>query len=186
VKDDDDIKTEHEAKQVQNQADEATRSGTTEMRHRMLGRRKEQFIVKFIEQERGGGYPCPHEDEVDENFWDRQSGKLSLGASHRGDVMEEMTAQIARACEVSAHATDMACPIPHVLAQDLLDSADHELLCQVSSLPFSSLSVDRLLAHLESLRFKLSPRLTASIARRAFLVLINNHPAMESLRGAHS
>jgi hypothetical protein len=185
VKDDNGIQTEHEAKQVQDEAEQATRGGAAKMRNRMLGKRKEQFIVDFIEGRRAAEYPCPLADQVDENFWDRHAEELSLGASHRGDVMEELTAQIARACKVSAHAGDLARPIPHVLAQDLLDSSDHELLCQVSAIPFASLTVERLLAHLESLCFKLSPRLTASIARRTFLVLINNHPDMEELRGAH-
>jgi hypothetical protein len=184
VKRDEDIQAELEAKHIQDEADEATRSGRERLRHRPLGRRKEQFVVTFIESGRAASYPAPAEDLRDENFWDRRAGKQIFTASHVGNVPEELAAQIARAYEVSAEPSDVALPIAHVLAQDLLDSADHELVCKVSTMPFAQISVERLLAHVESLSLSLSARLKATIARRAFLVLLNNHSDMEDLRVA--
>ncbi len=153
---------------------------------RLLGRRKSQFIRNFLEAGLAEDCPCHHADTVDENFWDHETGKLSLGAKHWGNKLDVLTIQIQRAYEISAEPIDSDLPIAHVLAQDLLDSRDDDLQCQVDSMPFRLLAVDRLIAHVESLRFELSPRLTAAIARRAFLVLLNNAPEMEEYRAIES
>jgi hypothetical protein len=176
MKDDENPEVQEQARRQQRQGEEAKGVPVSQ---RPLGDRKDQFIVAFVADGRAEGYPCPHADTVDENFWDHHTDELSLGASHRGEPLEQLTIQIRRAFKVSAEPSDRDLPIEHVLAQDLLDSRDHGLLCDVETTPFVRLNVARLIAHVESLSFSLSPRLTAAIARRAFLVLLNSHPYME-------
>ena len=183
MRDDEDPKLHEEALRRQRLGSQAQGVPVSQ---RVLGRKKELFITNFIAAGLAEDYPCPREDTVDENFWDHRTGELSLASQHWGDRLEQLTIQIRRAYEVSAEPSDGDLPIAHVLAQDLLDSRDDDLKCQVDTIPFSLLAVDRLIAHVESLHFELSPRLTAAIARRAFLVLLNSSPVMEEYRAIES
>lgn len=181
MKDDEDPEVQLQAQRQQKQGEQAK---GVEVSKRVQGRRKEKFITAFVAQGDAEKYPCSRDDVLDENMWDHMTGQPSWGASHRGDPLEQLTIQIRRAYVVSTEPSDQELPIDHVLAQDLLDSRDMDLVCRVETMSFAGLAVDRLIAHVESLNFSLSPRLTAAIARRAFLVLLNSHPDHEHPKAA--
>ncbi len=64
-------------------------------------------------------------------------------------------------------------PTPTAVATDLLASSSSNRLLRIGALPFELISVELVLAHLQTLGFNFPPRLAATIARRATILLLN-------------
>lgn len=127
--------------------------------------KKQRFVDDFIAGDKLADYPDIAVDIVDENRDDLWYDAPSL-----------LTMREALAAELR-HAFDMLRPPkdldPRVVANELLNSESGDERQRLKELPLSELSVALVAAHLESLDYKMTPRLTVSSARRTMLILLN-------------
>jgi len=130
--------------------------------NRMLDFPKQKFIDQFIAEDRLYAYPVVEEDLQDENEFQLPEGRPVLRL-----VLAE---QVCRAFELT-HLKKA--PDPEQVASDLLCSDCSYLLSDLEHLPVNEVTVELVLAHLESLGFDLPPRTSASVARRCVVVLLN-------------
>lgn len=104
----------------------------------------------------------------DEQVWreDNNAGTTYVDGKSERDAL---------AASIESLATDglIAGLLPSALASLLLLAWDHDYECQVSRMPQPAVSLERVLAHVESLALGIDAALSARIARRATLVLLN-------------
>ena len=132
----------------------------------------EKFIEGFAASD-VRSYPAPKLELKDEN------GGMALKLSPHGEgtVVKLLEEHIQRALRWHGQEERAALEARRISTR-LLDSSDPRLACAVGSLPFTEITVGRLLGHVEALGLGLEPALTATIARRAWLVLMNNRSAL--------
>lgn len=134
--------------------------------------RKHKFIEEFVASKRVDDYPCLDEDLADEN--------RHLLADYQGQTLRTLLVTEVRRCfERYAGPSGID---PAGVAHELLRSEHGGELHVVRDLPIHVLEIDLLLAHVEALGFDLSPRLAVSIARRAFLLLLNRRHFLPDVR----
>ena len=85
-------------------------------------------------------------------------------------LREQLLVEVRRAFELCDGPTSID---PGAIACELLRSEHGAELSTLRDLPLDQLSVALVLAHLEALAFGLSSRLSVSIARRCFILLLN-------------
>ncbi len=159
---------------------------------RLVGDEKQQFIAMFVKEGRSVDYPVPPLELIDESIalaaaWDRHE-KTGAWKWHKGpagprpptELDELLVWHVERAYRRLGDVRRL--PVARAVALDLMCSVDAAHLCQLSALSLRALSVDLVLAHLESLGFGLSRELSASIARRATITLMDRATLRESGR----
>ena len=146
--------------------------------NRLGDRRKDAFVERFVAVGTADDYPAPPDDLADENAFPFEPAASDNAAPARraGTLGATLAAEIERAYAL----TDCAGPDAVVLAGSLLRSEHSVERLDLSETAPSSLSVPFVLAHLEALGYGLEPRLSASIARRATLVLLDHHTTTET------
>jgi len=137
--------------------------------NRFYDPKKEHFVAQFLSEHRLGDYPCDEVDVTDENLFPEEAADGSEPAVRMRDgLCLTLAAEIERAYRLS----DFRGPAAVVLAGSLLRSEHGSELLELSCTDHSLLSVGFVLAHLEALGYDLIPRVAASIARRAMIVLL--------------
>jgi len=119
------------------------------------------FVAEFIKSGRASTYPVEPADVADEH----RVIERSAASLHR-----KLTIEIGRAADIRKHGMDAS-----EIASRLLASPDVSARADVGLMAPKWISVARLLAHLESFGLDLPRDLSASIARRATIALLNHH-----------
>lgn len=135
----------------------------------LAGQARQQWIDEFVASDRLADYPAPSTLAIDENF----------GASYCGNHEIDLQREVERAYQLLP-----AEGLPHArwLAAELLMSLDQNLQAPLIRAPAHRLSVALILAHLEVLGHEFDQTLSASIARRAALILWNDaSPLLEAV-----
>jgi hypothetical protein len=122
---------------------------------------RRQFVSAFLETEQWRSYPRDETDLRDEK-----------ARSRRPVVLWKTVAEdIERVYELCT--SPHWYPHPERFAKELLESVVHDHLCPLAQLPVHLLSLELVLAHVESLPYRLRKREAGSVARRTFLALLN-------------
>lgn len=137
--------------------------------------KKQRFVEAFVSANAIDGYPAVAEDLIDENDWPGE-GDIRAFPSLRDSLRAEVARAFAR-CDY--HGYD-----PGAVATDLLCSEHGTDLREIQSFPLEELSAGLLLAHLEALGFGLPERVSASIARRALILLHNRKRWFQDARAS--
>lgn len=128
--------------------------------------RKQAFIDRFLAEDRIDAYPFLEQDIRHENrcvlYKDESGGSLVFREVFEAEV------QVAY-----DHCGWDGGPNPSAVVTDLLASSSSNRLLRIGALPFELISVELVLAHLQTLGFNFPPRLAATIARRATILLLN-------------
>jgi O-acetyl-ADP-ribose deacetylase (regulator of RNase III) len=114
----------------------------------------------FIESKAIENYPYHQEDVDAENAVTAPQVEQPL----RDALVHAVKCALALGDSVCAHT-------PTAIAQWLITSHDDHYAVDMPDLPLPALSVERTLAHVESLRLGLQPRVAISLARRAVVIL---------------
>ena len=129
---------------------------------KLVGERKQKFVQEFIEAKMLETFPFDHDDVVADTISVVPIGTIEHQACYQiRDVFKRF------------NVSDASAPPSMAVVLDLLDSFDEHRVSMLRNLPLADINVDRVLAHLLSLGFELSPRVSASIARRMTELLLN-------------
>ncbi|MBW2672254.1 MAG: hypothetical protein JRD89_02410 [Deltaproteobacteria bacterium] len=138
--------------------------------NRLADRKKDRFIESFLREDDLSGYPANAEDCDDENAYPSEPSDESGAPTRRADTLgASLAGEIARAYRLTAHDG----PDPVVLAGSLLRSEHSVERLDLSETPPRRISVAFVLAHLEALGYDLPARVSATVARRATVVLLD-------------
>jgi len=137
--------------------------------NRLADRRKDRFIESFVREDDLSGYPVVAKDCDDENAYPSEPDDPAGAPTRRAaTVAATLAGEIQRAYRLTAHNG----PDPVVLAGCLLRSEHSVERLDLSETPLHRLSVAFVLAHLEALGYDLPARVSATVARRATVVLL--------------
>lgn len=140
---------------------------------RRTGVDKEAFVASFISDGRIDEYPVDAGEILAENQadWDH-AGRLDQQLEQQVLLVYERIGERSR-----VERAGRSLPSPRVVVTDLLGSMDGAEFCLLRQLPMPKVSVERVLAHLESLGFGLPQEMSIAVARITTMALLNSSKA---------